>query len=236
MSDDQSESYTTYPKSSMASRRSARLSTSAPLQAIESGKTSDEAPALRVAGKRKRLVETQEDSLSLPPLPRDDSTTPSTPKRKRVSVNLLPITPTPAAIGEMLTQHPSSDIHQSSPPPFNRLIDPLRTNAPLISPETSRVFMNKPADQASPSKTPTQPKTTTKNILDEACSHLIDVDERLKPVIEKHYCRVFSPEGLAEEIDPFRSLASGIISQQVRILHVSCTLPSFSQTTAPVAS
>lgn len=111
--------------------------------------------------------------------------------------------------------HPSSDAHQSSPPPFNRLIDPLRTNAPLISPETSRVFMHKPADQVSPSKISTQTETTTKNILDEACSHLIRIDERLKPVIEKHYCRVFSPEGLAEEIDPFRSLASGIISQQV---------------------
>lgn len=33
--------------------------------------------------------------------------------------------------------------------------------------------------------------------------------------IDAHHCRIFSPEGLAEKIDPFESLASGIISQQV---------------------
>lgn len=37
----------------------------------------------------------------------------------------------------------------------------------------------------------------------------------MRPLIEQHHCRVFSPEGLAERIDPFESLSSGIISQQV---------------------
>jgi len=37
----------------------------------------------------------------------------------------------------------------------------------------------------------------------------------MKPLIEKHHCQIFSPEGLAEQVDPFESLASGIISQQV---------------------
>lgn len=37
----------------------------------------------------------------------------------------------------------------------------------------------------------------------------------MKPLVEAHQCRIFSPEGLAEKIDPFESLASGIISQQV---------------------
>ena len=37
----------------------------------------------------------------------------------------------------------------------------------------------------------------------------------LQPLIQKHYCRVFCPEGLAEECDPFRSLCSSIIAQQV---------------------
>lgn len=37
----------------------------------------------------------------------------------------------------------------------------------------------------------------------------------MRPLVEKHHCRVFSPEGLAETIDPFESLSSGIISQQV---------------------
>jgi len=37
----------------------------------------------------------------------------------------------------------------------------------------------------------------------------------MQPLIEKHYCRVFCPEGLAEECDPFKSLCSGIMAQQV---------------------
>lgn len=63
-------------------------------------------------------------------------------------------------------------------------------------------------------------KTTTGNMLEEALAHLIKVEPKLKPVIEQHPCHVFSPEGLAEEIDPFRSLISGIISQQVRFLQL----------------
>lgn len=34
-------------------------------------------------------------------------------------------------------------------------------------------------------------------------------------LVAKHRCAVFSPEGLAEKIDPFRSLTSGICGQQV---------------------
>ena len=37
----------------------------------------------------------------------------------------------------------------------------------------------------------------------------------MKPVVEKHPCHVFSAKGLAEAIDPFRSLTSGIMGQQV---------------------
>jgi DNA-3-methyladenine glycosylase II len=37
----------------------------------------------------------------------------------------------------------------------------------------------------------------------------------MKPLIEKHTCHVFSAKGLAETIDPFRSLSSGIMGQQV---------------------
>jgi DNA-3-methyladenine glycosylase II len=53
------------------------------------------------------------------------------------------------------------------------------------------------------------------NILEEANRHLIAVDPRMRPLVEQNHCRVFSPEGLAEKIDPFESLCSGIISQQV---------------------
>lgn len=69
---------------------------------------------------------------------------------------------------------------------------------------------------SSPSKTGLpRPTMTTASVLDEACAHLIEVDPSLQPLIDKHHCRIFSPEGLAEEIDPFQALASGIISQQV---------------------
>ncbi|KAG6008984.1 hypothetical protein E4U21_003536 [Claviceps maximensis] len=37
----------------------------------------------------------------------------------------------------------------------------------------------------------------------------------MRPLVEKNHCKVFSPEGLAEKIDPFENLTSGIISQQV---------------------
>ena len=37
----------------------------------------------------------------------------------------------------------------------------------------------------------------------------------MKPLIERYHCKLFSPEGLAEVIDPFESLCSGIMSQQV---------------------
>jgi DNA-3-methyladenine glycosylase II len=96
-----------------------------------------------------------------------------------------------------------------------RLADPNATNATLLSPETSRVIAARRAESASPSKAPAAPKTTTANLLQEACDHLISVDERMRPLIEGNFCRVFSPEGLAEKIDPFESLTSGIISQQV---------------------
>lgn len=58
-------------------------------------------------------------------------------------------------------------------------------------------------------------ETTTENLLEKACAHLISVDPRLRTVIDKHYCKVFSPEGLQEEVDPFKALVSGILSQQV---------------------
>jgi DNA-3-methyladenine glycosylase II len=146
---------------------------------------------------------------------------PSTPKRKKPSRPVPPITPTPSAIGLMTVPYSSGDIDDSTPPPLNRLAVPNCTNAPLVTPETHRVIANKAVDQFSPSKR-ANIKTTTGNLLEEALAHLVKVEPRLKPVVEKHHCHVFSPEGLAEEIDPFNSLASGIISQQVR--HVGLVL------------
>ena len=100
---------------------------------------------------------------------------------------------------------------------FDRPAEPHRTNAPLITPKGSRlVTYDKETADASPSKTGVpRLTTTTSDILEKACAHLVKMEPMLQPLIEKHYCRVFSPEGLAEECDPFRSLCSSIMAQQL---------------------
>lgn len=98
--------------------------------------------------------------------------------------------------------------------PVNRLAVLNGTNAPLVTPETHRLLANKSMDEVSPSKAPAV-KISTSDILEKAVEHLIKVEPKLKPVIDKHPCHIFSAEGLAEEIEPFRALVSGIISQQV---------------------
>lgn len=99
----------------------------------------------------------------------------------------------------------------------NRPAEPHRTNAPLVTPKGSRIVAYKKDDIGkSPSSLGLpRPTTTTGNILEEACAHLIKMDSRMKPLIDSHYCTVFCPEGLAEECDPFKSLASGIMAQQI---------------------
>ena len=44
---------------------------------------------------------------------------------------------------------------------------------------------------------------------------MISVEPKMKKLVDAHYCKPFSPASLAEKVDPFESLASGIISQQV---------------------
>ncbi|KAI5359879.1 Putative HhH-GPD domain, DNA glycosylase [Septoria linicola] len=154
---------------------------------------------------------------------------PATPTNKRRKVTAKndekppPFTPTPSAIGLMTRinglghNYSTGDIDDPALPP-TRPVDAKHTNATLVTPGGTQL---QPAysnfEDASPSKA--APRTTSKTLLDEACAHLIKVDStltgKLKPVIEKHHCRVFSPEGLSEKIDPFRSLASGIMAQQV---------------------
>ncbi|KAI1140429.1 HhH-GPD superfamily base excision DNA repair protein [Hypoxylon sp. FL0543] len=137
---------------------------------------------------------------------------PTTPKRRRVQKPVNPVPATPAPTNAQLMSEPVT-AHETPKPKVTavrRLADPNATNATLLSPETSRIVTR----AVSPSKTPADQPTTT-NILEEACKHLINVDERMKPLIEKHHCSIFSAEGLSEKIDPFESLCSGIISQQV---------------------
>lgn len=119
---------------------------------------------------------------------------------------------------------PYKDIDDTMPPPsvpVDRLAVLNGTNAPLVTPETHRLLANKSMDEVSPSKPPAV-KVSTSDVLNKAIEHLIKVEPKLKPIIEKHPCKMFSAEGLAEEIEPFRALVSGIISQQVgRILETN---------------
>jgi DNA-3-methyladenine glycosylase II len=191
----------------MPARRSARLG--AATAAIKE----DPVPGPEVS---KKANTGQKRKIAPAPEPQQGDAAPSTPKRKRASkATIPPATPTPAEVRLMPAGYSSGDIDDPAPPAINRLVVPNGTNAPLLSPETRRVISNKPLAQVSPSKA-SQVKTTTGNILEEALAHLIKVSPKLKPLIEQHHCHVFSPEGLAEEIDPFGNLVSGILSQQVR--------------------
>lgn len=141
--------------------------------------------------------------------------TPRTPTKRRTKIVAPPpLTPTPSAVG-LIAEPVSNGVEKPRNAAVARLADPNATNATLLSPETSRVIAARRAESQSPSKAPAARKTTTANLLKDGCDYLISVDERMRPLIENNYCRVFSPEGLAEKIDPFESLASGIISQQV---------------------
>ncbi|KAH8596504.1 DNA glycosylase [Bisporella sp. PMI_857] len=184
----------------MSLRRSARLNTSSDPKDEISVKVAN-------TGKKRKSIPT-----AVEPSKKDEG--PSTPKRKRTLKQASPLaTPIPAVAKLMSTTHAPNETGIFGAPPV-RLAAPDISNATLISPETHRVVAQKPLDELSPSKV-SKINVTTKNALDEALAHLIKVEPKLKPIIENHPCTVFSPEGLAEEIDPFNSLVSGIISQQV---------------------
>lgn len=142
-----------------------------------------------------------------------EDNTPQTPPKRRTALP-PPLTPTPSAVG-LIAEPVSDGLEKPRAAAVARLADPKATNATLLSPETSRVIAARRAESQSPSKASAGPRTTTTNLLRDACDHLISVDERMRPLVENNFCRVFSPEGLAEKVDPFESLTSGIISQQV---------------------
>ncbi|EXJ71625.1 DNA-3-methyladenine glycosylase II [Cladophialophora psammophila CBS 110553] len=127
-----------------------------------------------------------------------------------------PLTPTPSLINVIRAPYSSGDIDDATPPP-DRPVEPHITNAPLVTPGgTQHVAYEDTLPESTPSKTGLpRPIATTNTLLDQACAHLIRVEPRLKPLIEKHPCHIFSAEGFAEMIDPFRSLSSGIMGQQV---------------------
>lgn len=159
--------------------------------------------------KRKTLVD--QSSIS------NNFKKPDTPKRRRKSTKFAAhAPPTPFSIA----QYSTGDIDDATPPPpLDRPVEPHFTTATLVTPGGTQAvaysIREGDVDQ-SPSKTGLpRPTATTGDILDKACKHLVKVNPKLQPLITKHHCTIFSPAGLAETIDPFRSLVSGIIAQQV---------------------
>jgi DNA-3-methyladenine glycosylase II len=188
----------------MSTRRSARLSAGAHTNGSPPTSAMPPPPG-PVARPRKRKAEEK---------PRADAeTAPSTPQKRRVTKAAPPppATPTPSAIGLMAAPTKRTPRKNSA---VTRVADPEGTNAPLLSPETSRVLAPKPIADISASQQAAVPATTD-DILDKACAHLASVDARMAPLIKAHRCHMFTPEGLAEKIDPFEALVSGILSQQV---------------------
>ncbi|KAI4208593.1 MAG: hypothetical protein LQ346_000103 [Caloplaca aetnensis] len=101
--------------------------------------------------------------------------------------------------------------------PIHRPAGTHSSNTPLKTPSGSHVVA---CTQGGLDESPSEANiprltTSTNRLLEQACAHLIQADPRLQPLIEKHHCHLFSPEGLAEVIDPFQSLCSSIMAQQV---------------------
>lgn len=155
---------------------------------------------------------------------------PATPANKRRKVLAddaapAPFQHSPSAIG--LPTKPSATNNRRT----KRPAEPHATNALLKTPKGSKVAAYTEADHilegglidrekkahAQAKNGIPLPTTDTDRLLEEACKHLIAVDTtgKMKVLVDQHHCRIFSPEGLAEEIEPFRALASSIMGQQV---------------------
>ncbi|KAL9108659.1 MAG: hypothetical protein Q9227_006605 [Pyrenula ochraceoflavens] len=190
----------------MSLRRSSRVSAALKAQApiIAKTKVADD------GGTKPNSKRPRDQTFKVPPVP-------STPKRRRTKNqvdNHVPHTPTPSFVNVMSVNYSSGDIDDATPPPLDRPIEPNRAAATLVTPGGSHAVAY--SQDESPSKTGLpRPTTTTGALLEKAYEHIVKADPRMKPLVEKHHCHVFSPEGLAEEIDAFRSLVSAVLAQQV---------------------
>lgn len=177
-------------------------------------------------------------SLPATPLPKKRKAVSESPAKPP------PFTPTPSGVGLITSvpkraenDHPLESLAGLKPRPT----EPHATNATLSTPGGSRVsaYTSSPLkpptasqgegnDDASPTKkrkakeavppdvgVMRPPTSTVDTLLKDAEDFLCQVDPKLKGLVEKHHCKVFSPEGLREVVDPFTALSSGIIGQQV---------------------
>jgi DNA-3-methyladenine glycosylase II len=162
------------------------------------------------------------------------------PKKRKVAstaespIKPPPFTPTPSGVG--LLSHPSELNHplESLSGLNPRPAEPHATNATLATPGGAHQVVAygsspvKPEDPSPAKKRKAKelvppdvgalrpPTSNVDTLLKEAEAFLIKVDPKMKAVVEKHHCKIFSPEGLREVVDPFTALSSGIMGQQVR--------------------
>ncbi|KAI1126309.1 DNA glycosylase [Nemania abortiva] len=219
----------------MSTRRSARLIAASELEASLSTTETVQPPVPAKKGrKRKAGTDTAPNVIAKEaPAKAAKTATASSRRRAQKTSTPPPSAPTPTPSNAKLMAEPAApgDAVFATPQrkkpraaAVDRLVDSNTTLATLLSPETSRIVTNKKTRARSPSASPTKapvkdvlvPKAAaTANILEEGNQFLVSVDPRMRPLVENNHCRIFSPEGLAEEIDPFEALCSGIISQQV---------------------
>jgi DNA-3-methyladenine glycosylase II len=194
--------------------------------------------------KRASKTTSQDESIASTTAPEstapDLPVTPLPKKRKAAALAGSPIkpppfTPTPSGVGLIASSstsaesgHPLEILASLQPRPA----EPHATNAPLSTPGGSHVvaYHSSPVKPEDPSPvkkrkakevvppdvgTLKPPSTNIDTLLKEAEAFLINVDPKLESLIEKHHCKMFSPEGLREVVDPFTALASSIMGQQV---------------------
>ncbi|KAL1383319.1 DNA glycosylase [Phyllosticta capitalensis] len=108
------------------------------------------------------------------------------------------------------------EVEGQSSPSAPRPAEPHASNAALKTPGGSRVtYLRKAPADGEGADSQAHPALTTETLLEEAEAHLIKIDPGLQPLIEKNPCKMFSPEGLQEEVEPFKALISSIMAQQV---------------------
>jgi DNA-3-methyladenine glycosylase II len=182
-----------------------------------------------IAQQDEDVAATSESNFAIPELP----STPLPKKRKAKAneaspVKPPPFTPTPSGVGLIASSTTKSALSSSLQ---HRPAEPHATNAPILTPDgTDVVTLSSPVKPEDPSPVKRRkakelappdvgvlksPSTNIDTLLKEAEAYLIGVDPKLRGLIEKHQCKMFSPEGLREVVDPFTALASSIMGQQV---------------------
>ncbi|RAH84126.1 DNA glycosylase [Aspergillus japonicus CBS 114.51] len=223
----------------MALRRSARLSALPTSKVPVLQPTTTTAPARNSSSSSSKASPSNKVSKPRKPSARGKKVLHATPPEQNAPSSSTPAKPTPssatatsdsenisAAPANIWDPVPGNNDHSAStrprhttttPPPLDRPVEPHRTNATLLTPHGSSIVAYPPGtENESPSKTGRpRPTATTGTLLEKAIAHLIATDPRLDPIIKAHPCPLFTAEGLAEEIDPFRSLVQSIIGQQV---------------------